>query len=117
MRVTTRSESMELKPQSEADHFTGIARFRVLHTSDQPADRPGGDSDRGAGTWNTFASNVSMVRYEPGARTYWHSHSGGQMLYVVDGDGWVQTRGEPPRRVRPGDAISFRPGEVHWHGA
>jgi quercetin dioxygenase-like cupin family protein len=58
-----------------------------------------------------------MVRYEPGARTHWHSHSGGQMLYVVEGEGWVQTRGEAPRRVGPGDAISFVPDEVHWHGA
>ena len=117
MKVTSRSESMDLRAQSEPDRFTGRAAFRVLHTSEQAVQDPREDSKRGAGTWNTYASNVSMVRYEPGARTYWHSHSGGQMLYVVEGDGWVQTRDEPPRRVGAGDAISFAPGEVHWHGA
>lgn len=117
MKVTTRAESMQLNDQSEPDRFTGRAAFRVLHTSRQPADRTGGDPERGAETWNTYSSNVSMVRYEPGARTHWHSHSGGQMLYVVEGEGWVQTRGEPPRRIGPGDAISFVPAEVHWHGA
>jgi quercetin dioxygenase-like cupin family protein len=122
MKITSRQESMQLNAQSEPDRFTGEAAFRVLHTSERTAGDPGTetrpeDAARGQGTWNTFTANVSMVRYEPGSRTYWHSHSGGQMLYVVEGAGWVQTRGEPPRRVEVGDAISFSPGEVHWHGA
>jgi quercetin dioxygenase-like cupin family protein len=75
------------------------------------------DTARGAGTWNTYAGNVAMVRYEPGARSHWHSHSGGQLLYVVEGAGWVQSRGEEPLSIGPGDAVSFAPGEVHWHGA
>ncbi len=116
MKVTTRDESMDLQGQSEPDRFTGRAAFRVLHTSDRLAGSDAGGG-RGEGTWNTFSANVSMVRYEPGARTYWHSHSGGQMLYVVEGEGWVQTRCDAPRRVGAGDAVSFAPGEVHWHGA
>ncbi len=116
MKVTTRDESMDLLGQSEPDRFTGRAAFRVLHTSERLAG-PHDGGERGEGTWNTFTANVSMVRYDPGARTYWHSHSGGQMIYVVDGVGWVQTRGEAPRHVVVGDAVSFAPGEVHWHGA
>ena len=108
---------MDLQAQSEPDRFTGRAAFRVLHTSERTVGQPGEAGHRGEGTWNTFSANVAMVRYDRGARTHWHSHSGGQMLYIVDGEGWVQTRGGAPRRVVAGDAISFAPEEVHWHGA
>jgi quercetin dioxygenase-like cupin family protein len=120
MKVTTRLESMDVTPQSEPDRFTGTAAFRVLHTTDlataaPPPARP--DQVRGAGTWNTHLGNVSMLRYEPGARSHWHSHSGGQLLFIVEGEGWVQARGEEAVSVGPGDAVSIAPGEVHWHGA
>jgi quercetin dioxygenase-like cupin family protein len=120
VKVTTRIESMQVKPQSEPDRFTGAAAFRVLHTTDvriAPPTSSGEDPARGAGTWNTYAGNVAMVVYEPGARSHWHSHSGGQLLYIVEGEGWVQARGEEPLSVSSGDAISIAPGEVHWHGA
>lgn len=120
MKVTTRVESMKVSPQSEPDRFTGTAAFRVLHITEAgtaPPTTKGEDPTRGDGTWNTHAGNVAMVRYEPGARSHWHSHSGGQLLYIVEGEGWVQSRGEEPRSVSPGDAVSFAPGEVHWHGA
>lgn len=112
---------MLMRPQSEPDRFTGEAGFRVLHVStwgssasESPARQSG---RRGEGTWNSFAANVSMVRYETGVRTHWHSHSGGQVLYIVEGEGWVQSRGDEAHSVGPGDAVSFAPGEVHWHGA
>lgn len=111
---------MQVKPQSEPDRFTGTAAFRVLHTTDVPATPPapaGEDPARGAGTWNTYMGNVAMLRYEPGARSYWHSHSGGQLLYIVEGEGWVQARGGEAISLRLGDAVSIAPGEVHWHGA
>jgi quercetin dioxygenase-like cupin family protein len=111
---------MQVKPQSEPDRFTGAAAFRVLHTTDvriAPPTSSGEDPSRGAGTWNTYAGNVSMLRYESGARSHWHSHSGGQLLFIVEGEGWVQARGETAVSVGPGDAVSIAPGEVHWHGA
>jgi quercetin dioxygenase-like cupin family protein len=120
VKVTTRLESTQVSPQSEPDRFTGTAAFRVLHTIDartEPPTTSGEDSARGAGTWSTYVGNVAIVRYDPGARSHWHSHSGGQLLYVVDGEGWVQARGEEVVRLGPGDAVSIAPGEVHWHGA
>ncbi|MGI8608886.1 MAG: cupin domain-containing protein [Candidatus Dormibacteria bacterium] len=123
MKVTTRSESMDLESQSEPERFTGLAGFRVLHTMDMGVTPPAGASASpdtlaaGTGTWNTYPGNVSMVRYEPGVRSHWHSHSGGQMLFVVEGDGWVQSRGSDPIAIQMGDAISIAPGEEHWHGA
>lgn len=61
--------------------------------------------------------NIGLVHFTPGARTAWHSHALGQTLYVTEGQGRVQTRGEPVVTIRPGDVV-FTPGdEWHWHGA
>jgi len=60
---------------------------------------------------------ATMVSFEPGARTAWHTHPLGQTLYVVSGAGLVQSWGEPIRDIRPGDTVFFAPGEKHWHGA
>jgi quercetin dioxygenase-like cupin family protein len=64
---------------------------------------------------STFAA--AAVHFTPGARTAWHSHSIGQTLYVTEGEGRVQSRGEPIVTIRSGDVV-FTPGhEWHWHGA
>lgn len=60
---------------------------------------------------------VNVVRFAPGARSAWHSHTVGQTLYVVEGVGFVQNRGGDPVEIRPGDVIHAPAGEWHWHGA
>jgi len=57
------------------------------------------------------------VRFDAGARTNWHTHSGPQWLFVVAGRIRAQRWGEAPRDVVEGDAVLFSPGEKHWHGA
>ena len=59
----------------------------------------------------------AWVRFEPGARTAWHTHPLGQTLFVTSGIGRVQTWGGPIREIRAGDTIWIPPGEKHWHGA
>ncbi len=61
--------------------------------------------------------NVSAVHFTPGARTAWHCHSLGQTLYVTEGEGLVQSRGEPMVTIRPGDVVHTPAHEWHWHGA
>ena len=60
---------------------------------------------------------VAHVHFTPGARTAWHNHSLGQSLYVTEGEGRVQARGEPIVVLRPGDTVFAPGGEWHWHGA
>jgi quercetin dioxygenase-like cupin family protein len=60
---------------------------------------------------------VNTVRFAPGARTAWHSHSLGQTLHVTDGVGRIQARGGEVIVIRPGDVVWTPPGEEHWHGA
>ena len=60
---------------------------------------------------------AAWVRFEPRARTAWHTHPLGQTLQVVSGIGRVQLWGEPIREIRAGDTVWIAPGEKHWHGA
>ncbi len=55
--------------------------------------------------------------FEAGARSYWHKHTGGQVLLVKAGQGHVQTRAGEGTTIREGDVIYAEPGEEHWHGA
>ena len=61
--------------------------------------------------------NVAAVRFTPGARSAWHSHDGGQTLYVTEGHGLVQVRGQQIVELDPGDVVFAPDGEEHWHGA
>ena len=61
--------------------------------------------------------NVAAVHFPPGARTAWHSHAGGQTLYVTEGRGLVQSRGKPINEISAGDTVWTPDGEEHWHGA
>jgi len=60
---------------------------------------------------------LSNVTFEPGCRNNWHKHSGGQLLIVVGGVGYYQERGQPARRLVPGDVVEIPPDTEHWHGA
>jgi quercetin dioxygenase-like cupin family protein len=60
---------------------------------------------------------ATLVSFEPGARTHWHTHPLGQTLYVTAGAGLAQSWGGAVQEIRAGDVVSFAPGEKHWHGA
>ncbi len=61
--------------------------------------------------------SASSVHFTPGARTAWHMHPNGQTIFVTEGIGLAQCRGEPIQFIRPGDRVFFEPDEEHWHGA
>lgn len=83
-----------------ADWFTGSVRVDRLFNPLE-ADRVQG----------------SLVTFEPGARTAWHTHPLGQTLIVTAGVGRVQLLGGPIEMIRPGDVVCIAAGEQHWHGA
>lgn len=57
------------------------------------------------------------VSFPAGARTHWHSHPGGQVLFVTDGAGRVGTRDGRIEPLEAGDLAYAPPDEQHWHGA
>jgi len=64
-----------------------------------------------------FNCPVGNVTFEPGARTNWHKHPGGQILLVTDGEGYYQERGKAVQSIKKGDVILIGPEIEHWHGA
>jgi quercetin dioxygenase-like cupin family protein len=54
---------------------------------------------------------------EPGARSHWHCHPGGQFLIVMEGVGRAQKRGERMRDLVVGNIEYAGPWVEHWHGA
>jgi quercetin dioxygenase-like cupin family protein len=100
MTIIPRGQAQrDLKPM-EAAHFTGKAGSRPL-LSPSPA----------------LSTSAAVVRFETGVRNYWHSHAGGQLLHVIEGNGWVQARGADAQRITVGDTVAAEPNEEHWHGA
>jgi quercetin dioxygenase-like cupin family protein len=59
----------------------------------------------------------AVVSFSADARTAWHVHPRGQMVYVISGLCEAQREGGPVEHAGPGDAFWFAPGEKHWHGA
>ena len=82
------------------EHFTGSVRIDPVFQA----------------TESTQASG-SLVTFEPGARSAWHTHPRGQTLIVTAGLGRVQLEGGPVEEIRPGDVVQIPPGRRHWHGA
>lgn len=63
------------------------------------------------------ALNALGVLFAPGARTDWHTHPEGQVMYIASGAGLVQNESGETAEVSAGDVVTSPPGEVHWHGA
>lgn len=61
------------------------------------------------------------VTFEPKCRNNWHIHhatkGGGQILIVVEGEGWYQEEGKEPRALHIGDIVEIPANVKHWHGA
>ncbi len=66
---------------------------------------------------SAFNIPVGNVTFEPGARTYWHKHPGGQVLLATGGIGFYQEKGKPIQVLRRGDAVKCPADTPHWHGA
>ena len=98
MRVIEAASRMGSDASPPQGRFQGNAVQHTLHQTD--------DETRG-----------SFVRFEAGAHTHWHQHSGGQLIHIVEGVARVQAWGEQLHSLNVGDTAIAPPGEKHWHGA
>ena len=86
--------------QAPAENFTGVARVEMLFETLSP-----------------LQASAGSVTFEPAARTAWHSHPAGQILFVTAGTGRVQRWGDRIEEIRAGDVVRIPAGQKHWHGA
>src|SRR5437016_946794 len=71
-----------------AENFTGSVRVDPLFQANGPA-----------------RSSGSLVTFEAGARTAWHTHPLGQVLIVTAGRGRVQRWGDAVDEIQRGDVV------------
>lgn len=94
------------------------------------SDFPTGDENTGYAQYFSgkswlapFTSNkdlnvpVANVTFEPGCRNNWHSHTGGQLLIIIGGEGIYQERGKHAQLLKSGDILEIGPNVEHWHGS
>lgn len=93
------------------DKNKGFKGPEDFFTGDVEVEEPFASGDQ----FNDYQS--SMVNFEAGARTAWHTHPRGQSLYVTKGEGRAQIEGQPVRKLMPGDVVWFPADVKHWHGA
>ena len=60
---------------------------------------------------------IGTVTFEPKGRTNWHTHTCGQILFVIQGIGYYQEKGKPIQVIREGDVVKIPKNMIHWHGA
>ena len=82
------------------DWFVGNAFLTTLVTKDKN---------------NEFSAGA--VTFEPNARTNWHTHPKGQVLIVIDGNGFYQEKEKPAQPIKKGDVVNIPENTIHWHGA
>lgn len=83
-----------------SNNFTGTVYLQIMGAED-----------------STLHARFGNVSFEPKARTNWHSHPGGQVLFITEGQGFYQAKGQPARVLHKGDVVEIPPNVVHWHGA
>ena len=117
---------LQIKAQNTAKKTENIMKTEIPKISDFPT----GEENSGFAKYFTGKSylapltsnkhlNVPLanVTFEPGCRNNWHSHTGGQLLIVVGGEGLYQERGKSVRHLKAGDIVEIAPNVEHWHGA
>ena len=70
------------------------------------AQQPAADPEASRFTGQTAALDAGGAaagrrRFEAGARTAWHSHPRGQLLFVQEGRARIQKKGQPFKDLRP----------------
>ncbi len=99
--TTQQNEPVFLKGEKiTSDNFTGTAWLNYLVETD-----------------SVHNVNIGSVTFEPGARTNWHYHKGGQILLVTAGKGLYQEKGKTIEIIKKGDVVKCPPNIEHWHGA
>jgi quercetin dioxygenase-like cupin family protein len=101
MTIIPRAEVLRDRTPVDPAHFTGNAGLRTLLQASGPLP----------------PTSIAVVRFETGTRNHWHSHAGGQLLFVIEGEGWVQARRAEAQGIQVGDTVVTEPNEEHWHGA
>src|SRR5688572_20230297 len=98
--------------------FVGTVSFEWASHAQQPAPQQGSANYTGQ---TSSVDQTGMLagrrRFERGARSAWHTHPAGQLLFVEEGRLRVQRRGERLKDLGPHESDFTAANVPHWHGA
>ncbi len=101
--TSLQSESESVFPkggQLDSPNFAGAVWLQMMGAND-----------------SSLHARFGHVTFNPKARTNWHSHPGGQLLFITKGKGYYQAKGQPARLLHEGDVVEIPRNVEHWHGA
>jgi quercetin dioxygenase-like cupin family protein len=119
VRHQERPETCSLRPKTDRrEEPMKVVTAKDMQTGAGPEDWFTGTVWRDAApTGSSPDVAVNRVLFEPGARTHWHTHPEGQILYIITGTCRAGKEGEVPVEVEAGGVVYFAPDEKHWHGS
>ena len=96
-----------------------ISAIGLLTLSLASAQQPGDDPNFTGVVTTLDAKEVTAGRrrFDPGARTAWHSHDKGQLIFAESGRMRTGRRGQPIKEYATGGSEYTEPNVEHWHGA
>ena len=96
MKIVERGDATPIR----RERYSGAVELETMRVSPSPAD-----------------ADVLRVHYGPASVTNWHSHPGGQFLYILSEGATVGTEGDGAVHLEQGTLVIVPPGERHWHGS
>ncbi len=93
----------------------GLSLYWLAHAQNAAT-----DADRFTGVTRRLETEgwrLSRRSFEASARSAWHRHSGGQLIFVETGRARVQDRGGQMLELGVGESHYTAQGIEHWHGA
>ena len=82
------------------ERYSGAVSMETLRLAANPAD-----------------ADILRVTYDAGTVTNWHSHPGGQFLYVLSKTASIGNEEVDELELDEGSLVVVPPGERHWHGS
>ncbi len=96
----------------------GLAATAFHMASAQQGGQPTGALITGESeSLDTEGLRISRRYFAAGARSAWHAHTHGQLLFVAEGRARTQKRGEAMIELGVGESNYTGPNVEHWHGA
>ena len=64
-----------------------------------------------------FYYNLTQATFQSDSTLDWHKHSTGQVLIIIDGEGYYQEKGKEVIVLKKGDIIKCDKNVEHWHSS
>lgn len=64
-----------------------------------------------------FSYNLTLATFQANSTLDWHKHATGQVLIIVEGEGYYQERGKDVIILKKGDIIKCDKDVEHWHSS